>query len=134
MTRLIWIVVIVAALWGVYGAYHYWETFLERQEAERKAEAAKIIVPRQLPGMPGELEESLAKAQAQGATAFGNWLSTHAAYLQDPRKGWIQLDYCVMIARESPPTARRIFADVKQRTPPTSPIWRRVQELQKSYE
>ncbi len=45
---------------------------------------------------------------------------------QDPRKAWIELDSCVAIAREDPSEARRVFAEVKKRTP-------RVKALEKTY-
>ena len=62
------------------------------------------------------------------------WLKTHGAQLQDPRKAWIELDFCVAITREDPAEARRIFKSVKERLQPTSPVWPRVKQLEKSYE
>ncbi len=134
MSKLLWALAIGLILWGFYGAYHAWELHLESQESQRKEAASKIIVPQRLPGLPWELESSLADAQRQGALALGNWLAVCGTRLQDPRKGWIELDYCVMIASKSPQAARHVFAEVSRRTPPSSPIWSRVQELRKSYE
>jgi len=54
--------------------------------------------------------------------------------VQDPRKAWIELDYCVMVAREDPAEAKRVFRDVKARTAASSPVWPRIQKLQKTYE
>ena len=63
-----------------------------------------------------------------------NWLKTYSRVIADPRKAWIELDYCGMIYRDDPREARRIFAEVKARTPVTSPVWPRIQDLQKTYE
>ena len=54
--------------------------------------------------------------------------------VQDPRKAWIELDYCVLVSREDLSEARRVFAEVKKRTPPSSPVWPRVKDLEKVYE
>jgi hypothetical protein len=95
-------------------------------------------VPEQLQGMPGQnptqLEATLRAAQSQGAEALKNWLKTYGRAVQDPRKAWIELDYCTMISREDPNEAKRIFAEVKNRTPPSSPVWPRIQKLEKTYE
>jgi hypothetical protein len=84
--------------------------------------------------MPYQLSDSFHAAEAQGATGLGNWLKVYGPSVQDPRKAWIELDYCVQIARDNPAEARRIFAEVKQRTPPSSRIWPRIKELAKTYE
>jgi hypothetical protein len=134
MTKVIWIFVIALALWGAYGLFSYWQSFQNRQETERKEEAAKTVVGAQLAGLPGELEQSLINAQQAGPKVFGNWLSQNARAIQDPRLAWIELDYCAMIYRDNPAEAKKIFAAVKNRTPGTSPVWPRITELQKSYE
>ncbi len=72
-------------------------------------------------------------AQQKSPAAFRKWLKTYDKALQDPRKAWIELDYCVAIAREDPSEARRVFAEVKKRTPPSSPVWPRVKALEKTY-
>ena len=62
------------------------------------------------------------------------WLKTYGPSIQDPRKAWIELDFCVAITREDPSEARRLFKAIKDRTPPTSPIQPRLRQLEKSYE
>jgi hypothetical protein len=133
-TKLIGGVILALVLFGGWGLYKYWETFENKKQAEQKEAATKVVVPSQLPGMPSELQQSLDAAQKAGPVAFGNWLRTYGRSLQDPRKAWIELDYCVMLARIDPSEARRIFAEVKQRTSASSPVWPRIQELQQSYE
>ncbi len=53
---------------------------------------------------------------------------------KDPRLAWIELDYVQLVAPKNPGEAKRVFADVKQRTPPESPVYKRVKELEKTYE
>ena len=84
------------------------------------------------------LEDGLAKntleAYRRDLKLFANWLANHGRAVQDPRLAWIQLDYCLAISRENPAEAKKIFAAVKDRTPSSSPVYPRIQELAKSYE
>ena len=133
-TKLIAALIIALVALGCWGLWTYWDKFEENQKQAEREAAAKIVHPEQLPGMPGELQESLNAAQKQGAAALRNWLVTHDRALQDPRKAWIELDYCMLLSKEDPNEAKRVFAAVKQRTKPSSPIWPRIQELSKTYE
>lgn len=133
-TKLIGALIIALVLLGCWGLWHYWDRFEENQrQAEREA-AAKIVHPEQLPGLPQELQASLDAAQKQGTAGMKAWLAAYDRFVQDPRKAWIELDYCVMLSSDDPNEARRIFAEVKKRTPSTSPVWPRIKELEKSYE
>ena len=134
ITKLIAVVIIVLVLFGVFELYSYYKA-VENEDLTRQNEAAaKIVKPEQLPGMPYELQPSLTAAQQAGPKFFGNWLATYGRSLQDPRLAWIQLDYVVAISRDNPAEARKIFAAVKDRTPSSSPVYPRIQELAKSYE
>jgi hypothetical protein len=133
-TKVIGAVIIALMVFGIFGLYRYWETFQEQKEVEQRETAARNISPDQLPGMPAELQASLEAARMQGPRAMQKWLKTYARVVGDPRKAWIELDYCGMIYRDNPREARRIFAEVKARTPSTSPVYPRIQALQKTYE
>lgn len=133
-TKLIAALAIALVIFGGWGLYRYWETFENDKQAEVKAAAARAVNPEQLPGMPYELQASLDAAEKQGPAALQNWLRSYSRMLQDPRKAWIELDYCVMISRNDPGEAKRIFESVKERTTPESPVWPRIQDLQKTYE
>jgi hypothetical protein len=61
-------------------------------------------------------------------------MKNYGRLVQDPRKAWIELDYCVLVSHEDLPEARRVFAEVKARTPESSPVWPRIKDLQKVYE
>lgn len=134
MTKVIVIVVVALLLYGGWHFFLYWERVKNEKENEQKAVAAAVVNPQSLPGMPVQLESSLEAAQQQGPAAVRKWLKTYGPSLQDPRKAWIELDYCVMLARDNPSEARRLFGAVKERTPPSSPVWPRIKQLQSTYE
>jgi hypothetical protein len=93
-----------------------------------------VVVGESLSGIPDNLVASLQAAKKSGANAMKTWLKNYGRLVHDPRKAWIELDYCVLVSREDLPEARRVFAEVKARTPPSSPVWPRVKELEKTYE
>jgi hypothetical protein len=134
ITKLIAALIIALVLFGCYEIVQYYATFENEKAAKQAAAAAKVVVGEQLPGMPYELQQSLTAAQQAGPKAFANWLAAYGRSVQDPRLAWIQLDYCLAISRENPAEAKKIFAAVKDRTPSSSPVYPRIQELAKSYE
>jgi hypothetical protein len=133
VTKLIAAFIIIVVLYGGYHLFLYWEKVKNEEETQRKQAVAAAVQAENLPGLPAGLEPSLRAAQQESPAAFRKWLRTYEKALQDPRKAWIELDYCVAIAREDPSEARRVFAEVKARTRPSSPVWPRVKALEKSY-
>ncbi len=133
MTKLISILIILVVLFCGWQLYSYWEKVEAQKEDDRK-QAAPVVVGEQLPGMPYQYENSYQAAQRQGSAAIKTWLDTYGSKVDDPRKAWIQLDYCVMIARDNTEEAKRIFAEVKARTKPSSPVYPRVKQLARTYE
>ena len=134
MTKLIAALIIVAALYGGWQLFLYWEKVKNEEETRQKQEAAAVVMGDQLPGVRYELQESLQAARKQGAAGLGAWLKANAQSIEDPRKAWIELDYCVAVARENPAEARRVFASVKERITQSSPVWARMKQLEKTYE
>ena len=134
MTKLIAVVILLAVLYGGWELFFYWEKVKNEQETQQKQAAAAIVVGEQLEGMPTQMEPSLKAAESQGATGLSNWLKAFGGSIKDPRKAWIELDYVLLLTRENPQEAKRIFADVKDRTLPNSPVWPRIQAMQKTYE
>ena len=133
MTKLIWALIIVVVIFCGWQLFQYWEK-VDNEEATKKREAAAMLNPAALPGVPPELEQSYQTAQQHGAAALRNWLKAHDKVVQDPRRAWIELDICVGITRDDPAEARRIFKAVRDRTPPKSPIQPRLKQLESSYE
>ena|SRR5438477_10416464 len=134
ITKLIAAVIIVAVLFGGWNLFLYWEKVRDEKESVRKQAAVAAVAGDNLPGLPYGLEQGLRAAQSQGAVGLRNWLKTNGHLVQDPRKAWLELDYCVMVARDDPAEARRVFAAVRERTGPTSPVWPRVKQLAPTYE
>jgi len=135
MTKWITILIIAVVLYGGWQLFLYYDRVKsEDEETQKKAAATENVSPQQLSGMPYQLESSLEAAQKQGAAGLRNWLKTYGPSIQDPRKAWIQLDYCVEVSQQDPAEARRVFAEVKGRTPDSSPVWKRIKQLEKAYE
>ncbi len=138
MTKLIAAVILLLVLWGGWKLFFYWERVKNEQETQKKQEAAVIVQGEALSGLPPQatqtLEKSLQAAQSEGASAMKAWLKTYGPLVQDPRKAWIELDYCLLLAREDPSEAKRVFAEVKARTPQTSPVWPRIKQMEKTYQ
>jgi hypothetical protein len=125
---------IVAALYGGWQLFLYWEKVKNESETKQKQDAAALIIGDQLPGLAYQLETSLQAARKRGTAGLRNWLKTYGQSVEDPRKAWIELDFCVAVAREDPAEARRVFAGVKERLGPSSPVWPRMKQLEKTYE
>jgi len=134
MTKLISFGIAILLFAGAYEIWSVWDQINNEKAENRRQLEAIDVVPEQLEGMPHELEPTLRIAQNLGATGLRNWLKAYGPKLQDPRKAWIELDYVVAVAREDPAEARKVFAEVKARTPEKSPILKRIKRLEKTYE
>jgi hypothetical protein len=127
--------IIAAVLFVGYQLFLSWDRVKNEEEKARKEEAAKVITSGdQLSGMSYQLQQVYQNAEKQGAPGIAAFLKGYGNSIQDPRKAWIQLDYCQAISRENPAEARRIFAEVKNRTPPSSPIMPRIKQLEHTFE
>jgi len=133
MTKIIAALIIIVVVWGGWELFLYWDKVKNEDETKQKQEAAAMVVGDQLPGLAYQLEGSLQAARKQGAAGLKSWLKTHNQSVEDPRKAWIELDYCVAVAREDTAEARRVFAAVKERTPQSSPVWPRIKKLEETY-
>jgi hypothetical protein len=134
MTKLIAVVIIALVLYGGWELFFYWERVKNEEEDQKKQATATAVVGERLAGMPSEMESSLKAAQNLGAPGLKNWLKVYGPKLQDPRKAWIELDYCLLVSKSDPSEAKRVFAEVKNRTPQSSPVWPRIKELERTYE
>jgi len=123
------IFIVVGIAFGGWKIWGYWKG----KEAEEARQNTPQVKPEELPGVPYQLKDSLAKAQSGGAKSLRAWLDAYGKSVQDPRLASVQLDYVLLIGRENPAEARRIFADVKKRTPSNSPVYPRVKQLEGTY-
>lgn len=129
------ILIIIAVVFVAYKGWEYWDTVQHEREVQKQVETSQTD-PRSLPGLPYQAETALQEAYQKGAPALKEWLdkAKRSGAVTDPRLAWIELDYVVRISREDPVQAKRIFAEVKKRTPTDSPVYRRIKELAKTYE
>ena len=134
MTKIIAALIIIVVVWGGWELFLYWDKVKNEDETKQKQAAAAMVVGDQLPGLAYQLEGSLQAARKQGAAGLKSWLKTHNQSVEDPRKAWIELDYCVAVAREDTAEARRVFATVKERTSQSSPVWPRIKKLEETYQ
>jgi hypothetical protein len=134
MTKVIAALIIIGVLWVGWEVFLYWDKVSHEEEVKQKQNAGAMVNGDLLPGMSYKLEDSLRAARSKGATGLRNWLKTYGQQVEDPRKAWIELDYCTALFRQDPVEAKRVFAQVKERTPPSSPVWSRMKQLEKTYE
>ena len=136
MKALIALLILMGAFWiGNYLLTTYKK--VEKQSGNEPAVAAPQPAPNPasaLQGLPPTLEATLAAAEKQGAPGLKEWLQRYRTLARDPRLAAIELDYVVLISHQDPAEARRIFNDVKNRTPTFSPIYDRVKRLDKSFQ
>jgi len=132
-SKLIGALIFVLLLWVGYRVFtHYREVNRERWEQQQLA-TGKGVDPAKLTGVPYHLEQSLNTAQSQGAAALKKWLDTYGTQIQDPRKAWIQLDYCKMVFRENPQQARETYSAVRARLKTDSPVYPYMKQLEKAF-
>ena len=99
-----------------------------------REKAAPVVTDESLPVLTPPLEASLAAATQAGPQALREWLVQHGGWIPEPRLSGIQLDYAQMLVRSNPAEARRLYAAVKARTPPNSPLAPRLKQLSRTFE
>jgi hypothetical protein len=135
MTKLIAALIVAVVLFVGYQLFLYWDKVKNEEETARKEAAAKVITNGdQLQGMPYKLQSIYQKAEQQGAPGIRAFLKSYGNSVQDPRKAWIELDLCQLISHDNPAEARRVYADVKGRTPPGSPVTPRIKQLERTFQ
>jgi hypothetical protein len=134
MTKVIWIFIILVVGYGGYLLFQQWDKARLEHDGQKKAEAAALVTGESLLGMRQELETGLRTAKDKGPVAFRAWFTTNERLLADPRKAWIELELCVAMSRENPSEAKKIFAALKKRVPPSSPVWPKMKEMEKTFE
>ena len=119
-----------------YKIWDQWNLVQEQAVADRKAAAGADINPELLDGLPHQLQSKAREAKEAGPETFKRFLEGCKRFpdVKDPRLAWMELDYVVMISSSDPIEAKKIFFEVKKRTPATSPIYPRIKSLEKSYE
>ena len=70
------------------------------REAELWGSAARAL--KGFAFTPKTLEQAWRNAQKDGVNGIRNFLKQYGSSVQDPRKAWLELDYCMLLAREDP--------------------------------
>lgn len=86
-----------------------------------------------LDGLSPSLEPALAAAQKQGAAGLRAFLSNYGRSIRDPRLADIELDYVVLLSRQDPAEAKRVFEAIKARTVTSSPVYGRIKKLEETF-
>jgi hypothetical protein len=107
-------------------------TKIEQQSGTQpnNAPPAPAVSSADLPGMPPQLAASLETAEQSGPMTLKKWLDANRKFLRDPKLADIELDYAVAVFRQDSGEARAIFKNVKDRTPPQSPLQARLKRLE----
>jgi len=135
MKFLVGLVIVVGLSLGVYQFYQYWGTYQDKSATTTTTAPAPVEVSGdQLPGLPPALGGPLQSAEQNGAAALRVFLAEHGKEIKDPRLAWIELDYVVLAGTSDPGEARRVYAKVKGRLTPGSPVYSRLKQLEKTYE
>jgi hypothetical protein len=127
------VIIVVGLSLGAWQIYKYWGNY-KGSDATETAAAAPPVAGDSLPGLPQNLETTYQASRQRGVTGLRDFLNEYGKSVSDPRLASIQLDYVVLVASGNPAEARRVFALVKSRIQPDSPVYPRFQQLQKTYE
>jgi hypothetical protein len=129
------IAIVIVALLGFVG-FKVWEYWTQTEKDKPLTQPVAEVQPQSLPGLPSQLESRLEEAKNRGPDTFKEFIDSikKSPLVKDPRLAWIELDYVVMIAGKDPAEAKRLFAKVKERTPPDSPVYARIKSLEKTFE
>jgi arginase family enzyme len=133
MTKAIWILIILVAGYIGYLMFKQWDKARLEHAGQKPEQAAALASGDSLAGMPYQLDASYRTAKANGPAAFRAWFTANEKLLTDPRKAWIELELCVVMTRDNPAEAKKIYAAVKGRVPPSSPVYGKVKELEKTF-
>ena len=133
MTKAIWILIILVAGYIGYLMFKQWDKARLEHAGQKPEQAAALASGDSLAGMPYQLDASYRAAKTSGAANFRAWFTANEKLLADPRKAWIELELCIAMTRDNPAEAKKIYAAVKGRVPPSSPVYGKVKELEKTF-
>lgn len=133
MKAIIAILIVVGVIFGGWKIWDYWDTVSQQKEA---AEKIPEVSEDQMGRMSNELENSLQEARKKGASGVKDWLNKYqkSPKIPEPRLAWIRLDYVLMASQSDPLEAKKVFAEVKEKTPSSSPVYPRIKKLERSYQ
>ena len=127
--------ILIVALVG-FGGFKLWEYWDKTEQNKAVVDPTANVQPQTLEGLPQALEQPLEEAKKKGPDGYREFIESirKSPLVKDPRLAWIELDYVVMVASKDPAEAKRVFRKVKERVPPGSPVYQRVQFLAPNFE
>jgi hypothetical protein len=135
MRQFLTVVMVVALVWLGWKFSHYAQDKIGSNPSQQ--DPSEGPAKGKLPGMAARLEPSYETAKRAGAEGVRKWLAQHQGEIREPRLTDIELDY-VLLLRGSVPAeaaeARRVLGEVKARLQPASPVYKRFEQLAKTYE
>ena len=134
MSKLLLVLLVVTVGYGVYRISFVYEKADVEERTRARESASAPASETLLPPLSPQAEASLATATASGAAGLRAWLEANARFTPEPRLSAIQLDYAQVLIRSNPAEARRIYAAVKSRLGPDSPLAARVSKLSRTFE
>jgi hypothetical protein len=135
MRQILGILIVVAVLVMFKRLYAKYEAIKrEGTKSEQTTPAGPADASASLPGLPPNLEVRLQAAHKEGAEGLRRFLAQYRYAVTDPRLASIELDYVVLVNLQDPAEAKRVFKSVQQRTLPSSPVYGRVKQLEKTYQ
>jgi hypothetical protein len=132
MRQFLTVVLVLALVWLGWKFSHYAKEKIGTNPTQHDASDAPASG--KLPGMAASLEAGYEAAKREGAEGVRKWLAQHQSEIQEPRLTDIELDYALLAGRSNPAEAKRVLAEIKPRLKPTSPVYRRFEQLAKTYE
>ena len=136
MKAAISVIIAIVIIVGVYKIWEYWDN-IDRMKIQSIEKAEKeAIRGESLPGLPQALEADLTKAKSEGPKALKAFIDRikKSPKVSDPRLAWIELEYVQAVSLQDAVEAKRAFREVKERVTSDSPVYKRVKELEKTFE
>jgi hypothetical protein len=129
------LIIVVGLSLGAWQVYQFWGNYSDKPAPTTAPTPAPAEVNGdQLPGLPSTLNGPLQTAEEHGVTALRDFLAGHGSEIKDPRRAWIELDYVVLAGASDAGEARRVFQKVQARLTPSSPVYNRMKQLEKTYD
>ncbi|MSU63729.1 MAG: hypothetical protein EXS31_15235 [Pedosphaera sp.] len=138
MKALIVIAIVAAVFYMMRGLFRRYGD-AERQSNPSGSRYSNVETPPapaapSLEGMPPAYEPALAAAEKQGAAGLRTFLANYGRSIRDPKLAEIELDYVVLLSRQDPIEAKRVFQLVKARVLTTSPVYDRIKKLDTTFQ
>lgn len=131
MRQFLTVVLVVVLVWLGLKFSNYAQKKIGDPPAQ--TEGSDAPAPGKLRGLPASFEPGYEAAKREGAEGVRKWLSQHQNDLQEPRRTDIELDYVLLVGHSNAAEAKRTLASIKARITPTSPVYKRFEQLAKTY-